>query len=149
MLVIEEHIPNAEVLCLSGRFDQHNAVALETAMQRAEESGTRHIIFNLEKVSSIDNYGIGTLLLTYYRLKGKGICFSLVSPKSDLKNLLESVDLPKLIPMFDFTEEVICQLEIPLQEIGAPESSKPPSTTVTPDDPVPTWIHRPASEASA
>ena len=147
MLIIEDSARSAQILTISGRFDENNTVALETALQRAENRGAQHIIFNLEKVSSLNSSGIGTIFLTYYRLQEKGIRLSLVNPTPEVRQLLEFVELPRLIPIFDFNEEAVSQLKIPLPDTVSPKEHKHSSDL--PAKHVPKRIRKATSETSA
>ena len=149
MLVREDTIQGVLVLIPSGSLDQHNTVDLETALQRIEDKGTHHIVFNLEKVYSIDSYGIGMLFLTYHRLKAKGIQLTLVTPKPEVKKLLEFVDLPNLIPMADTAEEAASRLKMPLRDLRTPDSQEHKPNSTSPPERAPTWVHRPTYEAKA
>jgi len=101
MLVIERFYPSTLVLTLSGRFDQKNDMALETAMLRGQEKKVLHVVFNLEQISTIDTAGIGRLYVTFFQLKQKGICLSLVHPKPSVREILELVEIPKILRVFE------------------------------------------------
>jgi anti-anti-sigma factor len=101
MLVIERFYPSTLVLTLSGRFDQKNDMALETAMLRGQEQKVLQVVFNLEQISTIDTAGIGRLYVTFFQLKQKGICVSLVHPKPSVREILDLVEIPKILRVFE------------------------------------------------
>jgi len=126
MLVIERYYPSTLVLTLSGRFDQKNDVALETAMLRGEKKKVHHVVFNLEQISTIDTAGIGRVYLTFFRLKQKGICLSLVNPKPDVRKFLELVEISKILRMFESDDAALAW--------QASSSQFPSATTVSSSD---------------
>ena len=93
MLLTEFSLGDAQVITISGRFDRNHEVALETALWQAEQKGCRQVIFNLEKLSSMDKVGIGNILFAYYGLKRKGILLSLVNPRPSVQKVLQFVEL--------------------------------------------------------
>lgn len=107
MLVIEERIQDVQIMTISGRFDHSNEIALNTALDRAEANKLRHVVFNLERVSSIDSAGIGKILITFYRLRQKGIALSLVHPRGEVQELLNLTGISRLIPIFDVNNEAL------------------------------------------
>lgn len=101
MLVTERFYPSTLILTLSGRFDQTNDMALETAMLRGQEKKVLHVVFNLEQISTIDTAGIGRMYVTFFRNKKKGICLSFVHPKPKVREILDLVEIPKILRVFE------------------------------------------------
>jgi len=96
MLVLEQYFSSTLVLTLSGRFDQKNDMALETALLRGDERRVQHVVFNLEQISTITTAGIGRIYVTFFRLKHKGVCLSLINPKPSVREILDLVRFLKL-----------------------------------------------------
>lgn len=149
MLVIEHYHPSALVLTLSGRFDQKGDMALETAMLRGEEKKVLHVVFNLEQISTIDTAGIGRMYVTFFRLKQKGIYLSLVNPKPAVRKVLNLVEIPKVIHVFESEEAALAW-----QGTSPPLSSNPivPHWGSPSDDDSSkpsAWSHKSPTEASA
>ncbi len=107
MLVTEHMLQGTIVLTLSGRFGQSHDPVLENALLKGTDQRTKQIVFNLEKVSSIDSTGIGLIFLTFYRLEQIGINLRLVNPKPEVRKLLDLVKIPLLIPLFNSNEEAV------------------------------------------
>ena len=151
MLVTERFFPTTLVLTLSGRFDQKNDMALETALLRGEDKNVLHVVFNLEQVSSIDSAGIGRIFLTFFRLKQNGVCLSLVHPKPSVLEILNLVETPKILRVFECDEAALAwQASSP----QFPSSSTDPSSVwdaVAEQDlnPQSTWMHKSSTKASA
>jgi anti-anti-sigma factor len=149
MLVIERYHPSTLVLTLSGRFDQKGDMALETAMLRGEDKNVLHVVFNLAKISTIDTAGIGRLYVTFFRLKQKGIYLSLVNPKPAVQTILDLVEIPKIIQVFESDEAALAWLDTESQVRSDPTVS--PWVVSSEDDPSKqsTWSHTSPTEASA
>ena len=107
MLVSAQWAKEARIIHLSGRLDKSARIALETAIFEAELVKCPRIILNLSNVSVIDSAGLGKLFLTYHHLKRKSIQLSLVRPKPHVRQMLDIVEMPALIPTLDNEEEVL------------------------------------------
>ena len=106
-------------------FQGHDPV-LENALLKGTDQRTKQIVFNLEKVSSIDSTGIGWIFLTFYRLEQIGINLRLVNPKPEVRKLLDLVRIPLLIPLFNSNEEAVTAR--PPQVKALQQSSKKKAT---------------------
>ena len=126
MLVTEHMLQGTIVLTLSGRFGQSHDPVLESALFKGTDQRTKQIVFNLEKVSSIDSTGIGLIFLTFYRLEQIGINLRLVNPKPEVRKLLDLVRIPLLIPLFNSNEEAVTAR--PPQVKALQQSSKKKAT---------------------
>ena len=107
MLVLERWEKDAKVIILSGRFDKSARVGLETAIAQAEEARCHHIILDLANVSSIDSAGIGKLFLTYRHLQRKSIQLSLLDPRPVVQEILNLVELSKVLAIHKTDQDVL------------------------------------------
>ena len=151
MLVTERFYPSTLILTLSGRFDQKNDMALEMAMLRGQEKKVLHVVFNLEQISTIDTAGIGRMYVTFFRLKQKGICLSLVHPKPSVREILDLVEIPKILRVFESDDAALAWQASSPQFPSAPTV---PSSTwdITAKEDLsqqPSWLHKSPKEASA
>lgn len=152
MLVLEQYFSSTLVLTLSGRFDQKNDMALETALLRGDERRVQHVVFNLEQISTITTAGIGRIYVTFFRLKHKGVCLSLINPKPSVREILDLVEIPKVMRVFKSVKAALAwQASSP--QFPSTSSSVPSSdwdVASEPDLPEkPTWVHKSPTEASA
>ncbi len=151
MLVLERYHPSTLILTLSGRFDQKSDMALETALLRGEERRVQHVVFNLEQISTIDTAGIGRIYVTFFQLKQKGVCLSLINPKPSVREILDLVELPKVMRVFESDEAALAwQASSP----QFPSSSPRPSSNwdVASEQDISAqsrWAHKSPTEASA
>ncbi len=75
-------------------------------MYQAQEAQSRHILLNLQALTMIDSRGLGKLFLTYHHLKRQKIRLSIVNPRPIVREMLEFVNFPKLVPIYDSMEEI-------------------------------------------
>lgn len=95
------------VITLRGQFGHKAKSGLEVAILGAQEARAKHIILEFSEVSWIDSAGLGKLLLTYHHLNRKRVAISIVNPKPDVREILELVDIPRLVPIYSSIEEAM------------------------------------------
>jgi anti-anti-sigma factor len=98
--------PSMHIITLGACFDAQAEHALESAVYQAQEAQGRHILLNLQAVTMIDSRGLGKLFLTYHHLNRQKIGLSIVSPRPIVREMLEFVNFPKLVPIYDSMEDV-------------------------------------------
>jgi len=151
MLVLERFHSSTLILALSGRFDQKNDMALETALLRAEERQVQHVVFNLEQISTINTAGIGRIYVTFFRLKQKGMCLSLINPKPSVREILDLVEIPKIMRVFE-SDEAALAWQASSSQFSSSASLPSPDWDIASDLEVSepsTWAHKSPTEASA
>ena len=107
LLTSENTVKGAQILSFTGRFDKYAKDNLEAAIVRAQEADCHQIILNLACLAWIDSTGLGRILLTHYRLQPQGIRVSLINPTPRVREMLELVRIPDIIPIFDTSEEAM------------------------------------------
>jgi len=112
------------VITLGACLDTEAEHDLESAVCQAQEDHGQHILLNLQALTTIDSRGLGKLFLTYHHLSRQKIRLSMVSPRPMVRELLEFVNFPKLVPIYNSMEEVVAK------ENGAMEPSSLPSGVV-------------------
>ncbi|MDA0738787.1 MAG: STAS domain-containing protein [Nitrospirae bacterium] len=151
MLVLEEFDSSTLILTLSGRFDQRNDMDLETALLRGDEKRVRHVIFNLEQISTIDTAGIGRIYVTFFRLKEKGVCLSLVNPKPSVREIFDLVEIPKVMRVFE-SDEAARVWHASVFTLSSPSAVSSPDWQAVQEPELPEpqkWAHKSPTEASA
>lgn len=107
MAVSTRTIDDAIVLDLLGRFDASAKQDVQQAIDEAMETGTSHLILNLEGVPIVDSAAIGLLAVNHKKFKEKGGRLSLVNPRPEVRLILDMVAMPKLIPSYNSIEEAL------------------------------------------
>ena len=107
LLTSENPVTGAQILSFTGRFDKYAKDNLEAAIVRAQETGCHQIILNLACLAWIDSTGLGRILLTHFRVQPQGIRVSLINPTPRVREMLELVRIPDIIPIFDTSEEAM------------------------------------------
>ena len=70
----------------------------------------RHLLNDgLQALAIIDSRGLGKLFLTYHHLNRQKIRLSIVGPRPLVREMLEFVNFPKLVPIYDSMEDVAMQ----------------------------------------
>ncbi len=94
------------IITLGACFDAQAEHALESAVYQAQEAQGRHILLDLQALTIIDSRGLGKLFLTYHHLSRQRIRLSMLSPRSLVREMVEFVNFPKLVPIYDSMEDV-------------------------------------------
>lgn len=101
------HHPSVRVLNLSGRLDAHFKLGLEALIAEAETNQCRHVILNFSDITWIDLGGLGQVFVWYHNLKANQVRLSIVSPQPMVRQLLESANLPEIIPIYQSVPEAM------------------------------------------
>ena len=95
------------VITLGVCFDVHAEPALELAVLEVQEVQGKHIILDLQALTTLDSRALGKLFLTYHHLSRKQIRMSLVNPRQVVREMLEFVNFPQIVPIYDSVDEVV------------------------------------------
>ena len=101
----ETHV-RLHVIMLGACFDAQAEHALELAVYQAQEAQCQHVLLNLQALTIIDSRGLGKLFLTYHHLSRQRIRLSMLSPRPLVREMLEFVNFPKLVPIYHSMEDV-------------------------------------------
>lgn len=107
MVITESSQNGAKILNLSGRFDFASRHVFQGAVSKAEESGLRHLILNLEKVAFMDSAALGMLATMHQQLSPKQIKVSLANPQDYVKKVLGLAKMDQLFSIHDSEEQAI------------------------------------------
>ena len=100
------HHSNMHMITLGACLDAHAEHLLESAVYHAQEAQCRHILLNLQALTTIDSRGLGKLFLTYHHLNRQNILMSMVNPRPMVREMLEFVNFTKLVRIYDSMDEV-------------------------------------------
>jgi anti-anti-sigma factor len=100
-------IHHMHIITLGTCFDVHAEPALESAVLQVQEAQGKHIILNLEALTTLDSRALGKLFLTYHYLNRKQIRLSMVNPRPAVREMLEFVNFPQIVPIYDSIEAVV------------------------------------------
>ena len=82
-------------------------VVLRNTVQELLDSGTKHILLNLEKVSYMDSAGIGELVACYKRAKEKEGTVKLLNPSGKVYDLLQLTKLEEVFETYKDEKEAL------------------------------------------
>jgi anti-anti-sigma factor len=100
------HHLSIHIITLGACLDAQAENLLESAVLQAQEAQGRHILLDLQALTTIDSRGLGKLFLTYHHLNRQGIRLSMVNPRPTVREMLEFVNFPKLVRIYDSMEEI-------------------------------------------
>ena len=94
------------MITLGACLDAQAENLLESAVCQAQEAHGRHILLDLQALTTIDSRGLGKLFLTYHHLNRQKIKMSMVNPRPMVREMLEFVNFTKLVRIYDSIDEV-------------------------------------------
>lgn len=100
-------IHDMHVITLGTCFDVYAEPALESAVLRVQEIQGKHIILNLEALTTLDSRALGKLFLTYHHLNRNRIRLSMVNPRPAVREMLAFVNFPQIVPIYDSVDDVV------------------------------------------
>jgi len=95
------------VLKISGSLNFYSRKTFQAVMRNAERGLVDHVMVDLSQVGFLDSVAIGLLVLSQARLGLRGVVLSLVGPQGSVKRVLDSANIPKVIPVYSTEEEAI------------------------------------------
>lgn len=100
-------IQHMHVITLGTCFDGKAEPALEAAVLHVQEAQGKHIILNLQALTMLDSRALGKLFLTYHHLNRNHIRLSMVNPRPAVREMLEFVNFPQIVPIYDSVDHVV------------------------------------------
>jgi anti-anti-sigma factor len=100
-------IDNMHVITFGPFFDGAVEPALEAAVLQVQEIQGKHIILNMEALTTLNSRALGKLFLTYHHLNRKHIRLSMVNPKPAVREMLAFVNFPQIVPIYDSVDAVV------------------------------------------
>jgi len=100
-------VHDMHVISLGACFDVHAEPALESAVLKVQEVQGKHIILDLQALTTLDSRALGKLFLTYHHLNRKQIRMSMVNPRPAVREMLEFVNFPQIVSIYDSVEDVV------------------------------------------
>ena len=110
------------IITLGNCLDAQAEHLLESAVYQAQKAHGRHILLNLQALSTIDSRGLGKLFLTYHHLNRQKIRLSIVNPRPVVREMLEFVNFPKLVRIYNSMEEIVGQESDVVENSGLQEN---------------------------
>ena len=80
---------------------------LRNQLRELIEGGTNKILLNLTDVTQLDSSSIGTIVSAFVTLKRQGANLKLLSPRGNVRMVLETVRLLDLIPCIEDETQAI------------------------------------------
>lgn len=103
-VVVRGH-KEATVIDLHGRLDAAARWNFKAIMSQCCRTEQEHLVINLQFLSHIDSAGLGFLVLAYVQFTGLQRRMSWVQPRGHVKALLDSLDLPSMVPIYETEQD--------------------------------------------
>jgi anti-sigma B factor antagonist len=108
MRVNVRKIGHVDIIDLSGKITiGEGDVVLRDKVTELLDSGSAHILLNLEKVSYMDSAGIGELVACYKRAKEKDGTVKLLNPSGKVYDLLQLTKLEEVFETYRDEKEAL------------------------------------------
>ena len=88
------------VMSLHGRLDQHSVEEFNAEIERQYDLGMRKFIVDCAHLGYVSSYGIGALVRTQAKLRGKGGEVKLATVQSVVANVFRIVRLDRILEMY-------------------------------------------------
>ena len=107
MQIKERTAAQGIILDVEGDLTYANQAVFKTAVEKAKQTGCRHLIVNLEQVRFVDSAGLGLLVLVSQSFKQLQAQVSILKPQSYVREIMSLANIPKLIPIFEREEDAL------------------------------------------
>lgn len=117
MTIAEHRMPEAIILTLEGSLDFSSRPQFMKAIHHAIHDHYPHVIVNLERVNCTDTVTLGMLVIAYQKLTLHHRRLSLLSPSPSLHSHLQSMNFPRLIPIYDSLDAALTRRMFPFSVV--------------------------------
>ncbi|ANM28629.1 anti-sigma factor antagonist [Acidobacteria bacterium Mor1] len=105
-------IGHVTVMDVSGKITiGEGDVVLRNKFIELLETGNKHVLLNLEKVSYMDSAGIGELVACYKRAKDKDGTVKLLNPSGKVYDLLQLTKLEDVFETYEDEKEALVSFD--------------------------------------
>jgi len=101
------------VLAMSGPVSFYSRKIFQALMNNVQNTQSTHIVMNLTRVTFIDSVALGLLVLAYTNMALRNVGMSLVEPPAAVMKILETANVPQLIPTYSSEEQAILHCSAP------------------------------------
>ncbi len=110
MNTMESQVANVvpmHVIRIGANFDSQAEHNLEAAVFQVQEAKGKHVLLDLEGLTTIDSRGLGKLFLAYHHLNRNQIRLGLINPSPAVKEMLDFVNFSQVVKIFGSVEEAV------------------------------------------
>ncbi|MBI3794752.1 MAG: STAS domain-containing protein [Nitrospinae bacterium] len=99
------------IFVISGGFTFHNLGDIREAMKKAVSAAeTPKFLVDLSKAKTVDSSGLGTIVSIYKTVLLKKGAFGIIAHEGEIKEVVYTIGLNKLFPIFDNEEQAISSI---------------------------------------
>jgi anti-anti-sigma factor len=107
MQIKERTVPQGIILDVVGDLTYANRAVFKAAVEKAKQTGCRHLIVNLEQVRFVDSAGLGLLVLVSQNFKLLQAQVSMLKPQSYVREIMSLANIPRMIPIYESEEDAL------------------------------------------
>lgn len=108
MKITERHVGEVAILDLEGKITIGKGdVAVRDAVSTALAAGSKKLILNMEKVSTIDSAGVGELVSAYTTVTNRGGKLRLLNLPAKVADILQITQLITVFDVLDNEDEAV------------------------------------------
>lgn len=108
MKITERHVGEVAILDLEGKITIGKGdVAVRDAVSTALAAGSKKLILNMEKVSTIDSAGVGELVSAYTTVTNRGGKLRLLNLPAKVADILQITQLITVFDVLDDEDEAV------------------------------------------
>ncbi len=107
LVLDERNVGPITLLELGERLTIENVPELRDKVQDLVMQGRRSMLLDCSRISAVDSQGIGGLVRNWVSLKKQGARLKLLSPSVRMREVLEILNLQKVIECFDNIGEAL------------------------------------------
>ena len=107
MQVKERIMPQGIILDVVGDLTYANRAVFKAAVEKAKQTGCRHLIVNLEQVRFVDSSGLGLLVLVSQNFRLMQAQVSMLKPQNYVREIMSLANIPKMIPIYESEDDAL------------------------------------------
>ena len=107
MEVVVRTLKGVTIVDLHGRLDAAARFNFKAIMNQCCVTEENYLVLNLRHLAYVDSAGLGFMVLAYVKFTGMNRRMSWVEPRDHVKTLLESLNLPVMVPIFESEDQAL------------------------------------------
>jgi anti-anti-sigma factor len=107
MQIKERTMPQGIILDVVGDLTYANRAVFKAAVEKAKQTGCRHLIVNLEQVRFVDSSGLGLLVLVSQNFKLLQAQVSMLKPQRYVREIMSLANIQKMIPIYESEDDAL------------------------------------------
>jgi anti-anti-sigma factor len=112
--ITARRIGHAIILDLQGELTYADRATFKAAVERAKQTGCRHLIMNMEGVRFLDSSALGILALSSQSFRSIHGMVCLLNPRSYVREIISLTNLHRMLPVYDSEQDALAARGLPV-----------------------------------